>query len=465
MDILSCPVCLDTFSDPHILPSCGHTFCKECIDRLNVSYGCARCPTCRQQFRPAEVRPNFALRTMLTEHVAQGPQANLPSYSDRSLVRTTPGKAHQLLQKNLECAGLPPRLADCMAREDERIGLRIFLLDNSGSTSHYDGKYFVVDHEREVMQSRMCSRWDEIKGMARSQAEWNLPLGVPCEFMLLNCGPPPLREGIDFVRIDPAKRQGSVASLMQMLDATGPHGTTPLADRIADISRRVQSEHAGLVQAGQHIMLTIATDGLPTAKHHTQTTSHDRTQFVQQLKRLMLEFPVHVVIRLCTDDNDVVEYYNQVEEDVELPMDVLDDWVSEAKEIYWKGNGWFTYTQEMHRIREGGSFLKLLDILDERRLTPTEAALLAQLLLHRQSDGPLPRDKEEFCEAMEDLAERAEPVYAWNGYITDAVDVSRLRYAIFGWNPIREAANALHSLFMGCAGHGAPTIQDELDIM
>lgn len=465
MDILSCPVCLDTFTDPQILPSCGHTFCKECIDRLHVSYGRARCPTCRQQFCPADVRPNFALRTMLTEHVAQERRADLPSSSDRSLVRTTSRMTHKALQKNLEFAGLPERLADCIAREDERIGLRIFLLDNSGSTSYCDGKYFVVDHEREVLQSRRCSRWDEIKGMARSQAEWNLPLGVPCEFMLLNCGPPPLREGIDFVRIDPGRQQGDMQSLVRMLDSTGPNGTTPLADRVADICQRVHSEHADLVQAGQHIMLTIATDGLPTAKHTTQSTDHERKQFVQQLRRLMLQFPVHVVIRLCTDENDVVEYYNQVEEDVELPMDVLDDWVSEAKEIWSKGNGWFTYTQEMHRVREGGSFLKMLDVLDERRLTATEAALLAQLLLHRQSDEPLPRDKEEFCEAMEELAESAEPVYAWNGYLTDAIDVTSLRYAIFGWNPIREVANALHSLLTGCAGHGAPTVRDELDIM
>ena len=30
-DLLMCPVCLETVEDPHVLPQCGHTFCKRCI--------------------------------------------------------------------------------------------------------------------------------------------------------------------------------------------------------------------------------------------------------------------------------------------------------------------------------------------------------------------------------------------------------------------------------------------------
>ncbi|XP_077399396.1 E3 ubiquitin/ISG15 ligase TRIM25 [Vanacampus margaritifer] len=49
---LTCPVCLDVFSDPHLLP-CGHNFCKMCLDRLRQLTDQSRfhCPECRNTHR------------------------------------------------------------------------------------------------------------------------------------------------------------------------------------------------------------------------------------------------------------------------------------------------------------------------------------------------------------------------------------------------------------------------------
>ena len=51
---------------------------------------------------------------------------------------------------------------------------------------------------------------------------------------------------------------------------------------------------------------------------------------MRQLEKL----PVWVVVRLCTDEDKMVNYWNNVDSEVELNMDVIDDHLGEAREIY-----------------------------------------------------------------------------------------------------------------------------------
>jgi len=68
----------------------------------------------------------------------------------------------------------------------------------------------------------------------------------------------------------------------------------------------------------------------------------------------MLEgLPVWVVIRLCTNEKKVTEFYNQIDEVLEFNLEVLDDYLDEAKEVY-KFNKWLNYALPMHRCRELG---------------------------------------------------------------------------------------------------------------
>ncbi|XP_026070567.1 E3 ubiquitin/ISG15 ligase TRIM25-like isoform X1 [Carassius auratus] len=60
---LTCPVCLDLYRDPHLLP-CGHNFCLPCLRRLKSrsDRGRLRCPECRQSHRSSSNwQKNFKL--------------------------------------------------------------------------------------------------------------------------------------------------------------------------------------------------------------------------------------------------------------------------------------------------------------------------------------------------------------------------------------------------------------------
>lgn len=233
--------------------------------------------------------------------------------------------------------------------------------------------------------------------MATQHAAINAHLGTPCEFVLLN---PPARrgfgefqEGVDLAIVDPKRgaMQEQLSALEQMLQRTKPNGTTPLDERLREIHHRLQFTHNSLVPLGLRSVVVVATDGLPTSSGSNLPSEHAKREVVQTLRRLTSELPVFVVIRLATDEDDTTAYYNEIDAEEELPLEVIDDIIGEAREAEENGNGWLTYSPTIHMIREGGTFVRLFDALDERRLVPLEARELASRVLQRNDkDAPLP---------------------------------------------------------------------------
>ena len=58
--------------------------------------------------------------------------------------------------------------------------------------------------------------------------------------------------------------------------------------------------------------------------------------------------PVFVVIRLCTNEEDIIHYWDEIHNQLELDIDVLDDLMGEGESVY-RFNPWLTYTEHMHR--------------------------------------------------------------------------------------------------------------------
>ena len=147
--------------------------------------------------------------------------------------------------------------------------------------------------------------------------------------------------------------------MLHHLNTGSPGGTTPLCRHIREITANIKSMEPQLRANGHKAVLVIATDG--------EASDGDVAAALAPLKHL----PVWVVLRLCTGEDKVVNYWNNIDKQLELQMDILDDLVSEAKEVY-DNNKWFTYGEPLHLLRGFGVSIKELDLLDESKLTPDQ---------------------------------------------------------------------------------------------
>jgi len=340
-------------------------------------------------------------------------------------------KEHHLRVKAYQGMEAPFGLAEAIANETSSIALRIFLLDNSGSTCLEDG-HVLRKGQSQRLESQPATRWEEIVDIALDQAEWNARGAVRSEFLLLNppCPDDP-KPGRDFLVVDPkhGDSKSQVDALTAMLHATEPCGPTPLGQRLRQLRLRLKDE----VTDGRRIMLTIVTDGVPTAPgYERDEPARDRADFVRELREFTTSFNAFAVVRLATDEASVVDCYNHIDEELELPLDILDDLKGEADEVHASGNGWFAYSPLIHRVREGGSLEKLFDLLDERPLELPEIARFLEFLLRGPDDGPFPRTAKELFEVAQVYASAAPEVFNGRlGRMTSPLDLRLLQKALF----------------------------------
>lgn len=118
-----------------------------------------------------------------------------------------------------------------------------------------------------------------------------------------------------------------MAKVIKDLADLEPRGLTPLAAATNRITAKIVPMAPALMMKNQRVCVVIATDGTPTDNG-----------FQEALGRLQA-LPVWVVVRLCTDEDSVIDYYNDLDAAMEAPMEVLDDLLGEAHEVC-KLNRW-----------------------------------------------------------------------------------------------------------------------------
>ena len=171
-----CAICLHRYQSPTLIPTCGHTFCASCVaslptDRLRST---ASCPLCRNRFDVRACVPNYALAAALESEAHGEPASPRPSAPPLETMQFTthapnvPRASQSSAVQRLRSLGFPAGLARLVTDADSRVGLRLFILDNSGSTGEMDGNKLTAEYG--TLKMKACSRWDEIKAMAVLQA-------------------------------------------------------------------------------------------------------------------------------------------------------------------------------------------------------------------------------------------------------------------------------------------------------
>lgn len=291
---------------------------------------------------------------------------------------------------------LPMGLQEALQTNADVYLKHFWIVDNSGSMNMGDGheqNLLRIDCCGDAHATEDCTRWAEVQETVNCHAQLAAALGAPTDFKLLNPpksgGPQTFRVGYCGRRRLPfanpfARRGGDGAQKMKsVLAKTKPGGMTPLPACIQQVRREIVSMLPQLRAEGSKVSIVIATDG---SNHNTDNvgaamTELERNQELIEALESLQDLPVSVVIRLCTDYQPLIDFYNSLDErlDWDLSLDVLDDHRAEAKEVY-EHNSWINYNLLLHRIREMGNYHPVLDLIDERPLTPREVRDFCRLL-------------------------------------------------------------------------------------
>ena len=280
-----------------------------------------------------------------------------------------------------------------------------------------------------------CSRYEEIQECVNYHISLAGAIEAPTTFRFLNnpgtsVGPQQFIVGENPVRV--AEEVHYAQSLMRR---SKPGGCTPLTSHILEIHREVTALTPALRAKGQRIVIVVATDGLPTDECGYGGEVHQK-EFVEAL-RLLEGLPVWVVIRLCTDEEEVVNFYNDLDVVLELSIEVLDDFCGEAAEVY-ECNPWLNYVLPIHRMRELGFHDRVFDMLDERLLTKSELRDFCLLLFGDANFDGVP-----------------DPSLDWNGFIQNVERL--LQSESLQWNPMKKRMKPWVSIkkLNRCYGHSS----------
>ena len=226
--------------------------------------------------------------------------------------------------------------------------VRFFIVDDSGSMNLDDGQRVIKGpHGAKLVK---CSRWQELVEAMKFHCELAHVASAPTEFRLLN-GALPMKIGAS--AFDDAT---NIRRLNEVFDGSGPDGQTPLCRHVSEVCQQLQHLAPLLSAGGKKATVVIATDG--------EASDGDISIAMRPLHLL----PCQVTIRLCTNDANVTGYWDNVDKNLELRLDIIDHLVGEAKEVT-QYNSWLTYGEPLQRVREFGVIIKEFDLIDEKKLS------------------------------------------------------------------------------------------------
>jgi len=339
-----------------------------------------------------------------------------------SCLTQKPAEMTPSLLSKLSRKGLTKGLAMALRENALIFPLRVWLIDNSGSMYAVDGHRIVQSRRSRKIEIVEATRWEQVLESVNYHTEMASMINAPSIFRLLNANARvPEQQFTVALNGHNDKSFEEAANARSLLSRVSPAGLTPLAEQIDYIRNSIVSPMMSQLQStGRKVSVIIATDGLPTDKMG-RCNKKTHNEFVQALKSLG-ELPVWIVIRLCTDVEEVVDFYKEIDRQLEFSLEILSDYICEAEDVY-EHNRWINYGLPLHRCRELGFDNRLFELMNERALTKGEIQQFCSILFGEDFENYNNRKIVDLSDSYEDF----------DGFLCD-IDRIMMESSKISWN-------------------------------
>jgi len=216
--------------------------------------------------------------------------------------------------------GFPVGLA--LEVSDSRTGfpVRFWSIDNSTSMDEAADACKQVKFHADTGRTTVerCSRWAELQGSVEDHIQLAGLIKVSTVFCLRN-GQQGHRK---FAVADPTSRnvENDVRLALRSVHNARAVGMTPLSKHLREFKNRITILEPTLRKQGQKAVIVLSTGSMPTDSRGRSSVQANQ-EFIDALVEIN-QLPAWIFIRLCTDDKEVVEFYNNLTM-LELPMVVI----------------------------------------------------------------------------------------------------------------------------------------------
>ena len=314
---------------PMTVSPCGHVFCDPCLQIWRRQSN--SCPNCRGRIQ------TVTLNRGMMEILESTPETNTSIYQ-----------------------GFSPEISNTHSgRRDNEILYdksqeTVIVLDNSGSMINYiDGVKFSIDSSGVINKKSNLTRWQEACFKMREIMDYNFRRSIHASYYLLNPRMANKWEyNQDFLVVKDTFPSDEILEVF--FSEYNVRGRTPLSEITNYLSSLLKD-------TDKTICYNVITDGLPD----------NRDSFERSIKKMSEINQIFMVINLCTNDDQTIAYYNDLDTKIGTEisgLDVIDDFEGEYQEVVSVGNDFIVYSYELHICRMAGCFSVVADLLDEEYL-------------------------------------------------------------------------------------------------
>mmetsp|Transcript_16650 Transcript_16650/g.27598 ORF Transcript_16650/g.27598 Transcript_16650/m.27598 type:complete len:420 (+) Transcript_16650:229-1488(+) len=319
----------------------------------------------------------------------------------------------------LRSQGFTIGLARTLIMNTDVFPARIWLIDNSGSMNSADGHRVVTNASKKI-SNIACTRWEEVTSTLLWHANFSAMMKAPTAIRLIHAPSLGQAQQVGIASSEHVDVRSEMTRLREVLRPK-PCGSGGQLRHLREIINSCLATPLGLLKENS-MAIVYVTDRLPVdddGKEGKEVTE----KFVEVLSRLQ-GFPVWVVIRLSTDEQRVVDFYNEIDEKMSfvsieslnptgligshVKLDILDDYVSEAENVN-EHNPWLNYAYPLHLCKESAVKFPVFDVLNDRPLQTQELVDFCNLLFDRNQTAwalqPLPNPMTHYADFRTEVLE------------------------------------------------------------